>query len=150
MAFENGAPRDEGEFAALLDEGVFAAGKFDGAAKRAFHQLARAGLDIGEAKLVGELAANADKLALAEGHQHAGAIDDPILFLVSEALGDQPLPTARLGFTYLPAETGIARRLRLANTGNISQVCCSTLCCAPATLLEWSTIRQNPGGAAHA
>src|SRR3546814_4228399 len=45
MAFEDGPPGDKGEFAAVLDDGVFAAGEFDGAAERAFHRLAGARLD---------------------------------------------------------------------------------------------------------
>ena len=56
---------------------------------------------------------NTGKLAPAQGRQHVGTIDDPILFLVSEALGDQPLPTARLGLAHLPAETGVAGGFRM-------------------------------------
>ena len=55
VAIQNRPPRNEGELPAVLNQGVAAGSKLDGATINAVNPLARPGLGIGEAELVGEL-----------------------------------------------------------------------------------------------
>lgn len=111
MALKHRPPWHQRELARLLNDGIFSAGKLDGAAERTLYSSSGSRFGIGQAKFLRQLASNTVQFSLAQDRKHVGSIDDPILFFMRVALRDQPLPPASLRLSHVAAEAGSVQRL---------------------------------------